>query len=159
MLSRVQLFATLWTVARQAPLFMGLSRQEYWRGLPWPSPGYLPNPGVEPGSPALQTDSDHRTTREAPELGQISPPTQLWVAPYWAVYLLPELESLFALCLKFRTAYRFEGNFSIARLCPSVIHPLSFSPDHNSSVFSYHLEPACPRLISLYFFNSNFKAR
>ena len=49
--------AMLRTVARQAPLSMGLSRQEYWSGLPFPSPGNLPNPGIEPGSPALQADS------------------------------------------------------------------------------------------------------
>ena len=55
-LSRVQLFATSWTVAYQAPLSMGFSRQEYWSGLPFPSPRDLPNPGIEPGSPALQTD-------------------------------------------------------------------------------------------------------
>ena len=52
-LSRVQLFATPWTVAYQAPLSMGFSRQEYWSGLPFPSPGDLPDPGIEPGSPAL----------------------------------------------------------------------------------------------------------
>ena len=45
---------TPWTVARQAPLSMGFSKQEYWRGLPCPSPADLPNPGTEPGSPALQ---------------------------------------------------------------------------------------------------------
>ena len=45
------------TVAHQASLSMGFSRQEYWSGLPFPSPGYLPNPGIEPGSPALQSDS------------------------------------------------------------------------------------------------------
>ena len=56
-LSRVRLFATLWTVARQAPLSMGFSRQEYWSGLPFPSPEDLPNPGIEPGSPALQADA------------------------------------------------------------------------------------------------------
>ena len=50
MLSHVQLFATLWTVAHQAPLSMGLSRQEYWSGVPFPSPGDLPNPGMEPAS-------------------------------------------------------------------------------------------------------------
>ena len=49
--------ATPWTIARQAPLSMGFSRQEYWRGLPFPSPGNLPYPGVESGSPALQVDS------------------------------------------------------------------------------------------------------
>ena len=59
-LSCVCLFVTPWTVARQAPLSMGLSRQEYWSGLPCPSPGHLPNPGIEPASPvspALQADS------------------------------------------------------------------------------------------------------
>ena len=48
---------TPWTVARQVPLPMEFSRQEYWSGLPFPSPGDLPNPGTEPGSPALQADS------------------------------------------------------------------------------------------------------
>ena len=43
--------ATLWTVALQAPLSMGVSRQEYWSRLPFPSPGHLPNPGIEPMSP------------------------------------------------------------------------------------------------------------
>ena len=56
-LSRVQLFATSWTVAHQAPLFMEFSREEYCSGLPFPSPGDLPNPGIEPRSPALQADS------------------------------------------------------------------------------------------------------
>ena len=49
-LSRVQLFAMPWTVAYQAPPSMGFSRQEYWSGLPFPSPGDLPDPGIEPGS-------------------------------------------------------------------------------------------------------------
>ena len=56
-LSRVRLFATPWTIAHQAPLSMEFSRQEYWSGLPFPSPGYLPNPGIEPRSPALQADT------------------------------------------------------------------------------------------------------
>ena len=47
-LSHVRLFVTPWTVAYKAPLSMGFSRQEYWRGLPFPSPGDLPNPGIEP---------------------------------------------------------------------------------------------------------------
>ena len=55
-LNRVRLFVTLWIVARQAPLFMGFSRQEYWSGQPFPSPGDLPNPGIELGSFALQAD-------------------------------------------------------------------------------------------------------
>ena len=62
-LSRVQLFATLWTVAYQAPLSMGFSRQEYWSGLPFPSPGDLPNPGIEAESCSLQADA---STSEPP---------------------------------------------------------------------------------------------
>ena len=56
-LSRVWLFATLWTVAHQTPPSMGFSRQEYWNGLPFPSPGDLPDPGIKPRSPALQADA------------------------------------------------------------------------------------------------------
>ena len=57
LLSHVRLFATPWTVTYQAPLSMGFYRQEYWSGLPFPSPGDLPNPGMEPRSPALQADA------------------------------------------------------------------------------------------------------
>ena len=49
--------ATPWTVAYQVPPSMGFSRQECWSGLPFPSPGDLPNPGIEPGSPTLQADA------------------------------------------------------------------------------------------------------
>ena len=56
-LSHVRLFSTLWTITYQAPPSMGFSRQEYWSGLPFPSPGDLPNPRIEPGSPALQADA------------------------------------------------------------------------------------------------------
>ena len=56
-LSHVQLFVTPWTVTYQALLFMGFPRQGYWSGLPFPSPGDRPNPGIEPESPALQVDA------------------------------------------------------------------------------------------------------
>ena len=56
-LSRVRLFATPWTIAHQAPQSMEFSRQEGWSELPFPSPGDLPNPGIEPASPALQADA------------------------------------------------------------------------------------------------------
>ena len=69
-LSRARLFATPWTVAYQAPPFMGFSRQEYWSGLPFPSPGDLPDPGIEPGSPAFQADT---LTSE--------PPGKPWLQP------------------------------------------------------------------------------
>ena len=56
-LSRVRLFATPWAVAYQTPPSMEFSRQDYWNGLPFPSPGDLPDPGIKPGSPALQADA------------------------------------------------------------------------------------------------------
>ena len=68
-LSHVQLFATPWTVAHQAPPSMGLSRQEYWSGLPFPSPGDVPNPEIEPMSPGLQADA---LTSEPPVLHEDS---------------------------------------------------------------------------------------
>ena len=57
LLSHVQLFVTPWTVAYQAPQSMEFSRQEYWSAFPFPSPGDLPKPGIEPGSPELQADA------------------------------------------------------------------------------------------------------
>ena len=57
LLSHVRLFVTPWTVAYQAPQSMEFSRQEYWSGFPFPSPGYLPNPGIESRSPAVQADA------------------------------------------------------------------------------------------------------
>ena len=57
LLSHVRLFATPRTVAHQAPQSMEFSRQDYWSGLPFPSPGDLPNPGIKPGSPTWQADA------------------------------------------------------------------------------------------------------
>ena len=66
-LSCVRLFATPWTAAHQAPPSVGFFRQEYWNGLPFPSPGDLPDPGIKPRSPALQADI---LTSEPPTLSQ-----------------------------------------------------------------------------------------
>ena len=57
LLRRVQFFVATWTVAHEAPPSMEFSRQEYWSGLPCPSPGDLPGPGIEPGSPTLWADT------------------------------------------------------------------------------------------------------
>ena len=69
-LGRVQLLVTPWPVAYQASLSVGFSRQEYWSGLPFPSPGDLPNPGIEPKSPALKADAltSEPTLNKPPEL-------------------------------------------------------------------------------------------
>ena len=67
-LSFVQLSATPWAVAYKAPPSMGFSRQEYWNGLPFPSPGDLPNPGIEPGTPTLQADALLSETPGKPSL-------------------------------------------------------------------------------------------
>ena len=69
---QVQLFATPWPVACQAYLSMGFTRLEYWSGLPFPFPGDLPNPGIKPGSPALQADSLPREPPEKP-IGKHTP--------------------------------------------------------------------------------------
>ena len=66
MLSCVQLFATAWTVAHQATLPMGFSRQEYWSVLPFPSPGDLPDPVMEPVSPACHVGSLPLSHLESP---------------------------------------------------------------------------------------------
>ena len=66
------LFVTSWTVAHQAPLSMRLSRQAYWSGLTFPSPGDLPDPGFEPGFPALQANFYHLSHRETHEAERTS---------------------------------------------------------------------------------------
>ena len=65
-LSRVWLFATLWTTARQAPLSMGFFRQEYWSGFPFPLPGDLPKPGIKPAFPAPRALAGGFFTTEPP---------------------------------------------------------------------------------------------
>ena len=72
--SRVQLFETPWTVSLQSPLSMGFSRQESWSGLPFPSPGNLPDSGIEPVPPAVEAQSsNHWMAREIPDLSILSP--------------------------------------------------------------------------------------
>ena len=69
-LSSVRLFVIPWTIAYQPPPSMGFSRQEYWTGLPFPSPGDLPDPGIEPGSPAFQAGA---LTSEPPNIYTYGP--------------------------------------------------------------------------------------
>ena len=89
LLSGVRLFATPWTIAYQAPLSMGFLRQEYWSGLPFPSPGDLPNPGIEPRSSTFQADTltseppgkpSRHATRQIPLLSSPQASAIIW---YW----------------------------------------------------------------------------
>ena len=82
-LSRVRLFATLWTVAHQAPPSMGFSRQEYWSELPFPSPGDLPDPRIKPRSPTLQADA---LTSEPP-----GKPIYVYICAYICIVLVTQL--------------------------------------------------------------------
>ena len=77
----LKLFATPWTVALQAPLSMGFSRQEHWSGLPFLPPGDLPNPGIKPRSPALQANSLPSEPPRKPRL-EHSPPQWFTFCPW-----------------------------------------------------------------------------
>ena len=102
---------TLWTIACQAPLSMGFSRQEYWSGLPLPSPGDLLDPGIEPGSPAPQADCRLSVLCELLFLFQdpISPPLQ-------TSFSTPSTQ-LFVLTSLYRNSVlKFTHNFEIVYL-------------------------------------------
>ena len=96
-LSRVQLFVSSWTVAHKAPPCMQFCRQEYWSGLPFPSPRHLSNPGIEPGSPALRADvlpseppGNHKVLTEQSVVNVKSlSPVQLFVTPWTVAYQAP----------------------------------------------------------------------
>ena len=95
-----QLFVTPWTVTRQAPLSMGFSRQEYWSGLSFLSSGDLPDPGIEPRSPALQADSSPSEPPRKPsgncadvQIWRLATdqPLPLRFPFFWGCHLLPSL--------------------------------------------------------------------
>ena len=113
--SRVQLFVVLWTIARQASLSMGFSRQEYWSGLPFPLPGDLPNPGIKPASlisPAL--------------VGRFFTPSATWeVRPYiWLLFIKKKSMKI--------NAWRF------VQFSRSVVSDSLWPRD------SQHARPSCP---------------
>ena len=103
LLSRVQLFETPWTVAHQAPLSMGFSRQEHWSGLPFPSPGDLPDPGIEPRNWDLLNKKS--------KLSQISATLFLPLQKHWVMPLhTPEHSSVSP-----SSAYSFLPNWNEER--------------------------------------------
>ena len=120
-LSHVRLFATLWIVAHKAPPSMGFSKQEYWSGLPHPSPGDLSNPGIEPRSPSLQADA---LTSEPP-----GRPTPLGhhKASSWAPYAIQQLS----------TSWLFYTWWCIRVNSTLPIHPLLFFPHSVYKIIFY----------------------
>ena len=136
-LSRVRLFATPWTVAYQAPPSMGFSRQEYWSGLPFPSPGDLPNLGIKPGSPALHSDAFNLwATREAQEQGSNPGPCPgRWILNHWTTREFPTI---------FNFIHGLLHNYdSVSESCSVVSYSLQLthglfsswnSPGHNTRV-------------------------
>ena len=133
-LSHVQLFATPWMVPCQAPLSMGFSRQEFWSGLPCPSLGDLPNPGIEPRSPALQVDSlpskspgkPMNTTVGSLSLLQEIFPTQEWNQGLlhfrWILYQLTYRGSSFSVLERLK--YLAMDSVSFLMLCNKLLYTL-----------------------------------
>ena len=78
---------TPWTVAHQTPPSMEFSRQEYWSGLPFPSPGDLPNPGMGPGSPALQVDSLPESEIVSSDSEPPEKPMRYFKTPKWKCHV------------------------------------------------------------------------
>ena len=98
LLSRVPLFVTPWTVAHQASLSMGFSRQEYWSGLPFPIPGDLPNPGIEPTSAVFAALAGGPFTIEPPRKSSEllnTPIIQNQITPLYAIAEVTHLHHLF----------------------------------------------------------------
>ena len=127
-LSRVRLFATPWTVAHPAPPSMGFSRQEYWSGLPFPSPGDLPDPGIEPTFPA----SEGRCLTPGPR-GKCSPVIG------FRTFSLPPLSPTSTplshqLCLPVPSLHCCCCHQSeVAQSCPTLCDPVDCSPPGSSA--------------------------
>ena len=102
LLGCVQLNRTLWTVACQAPLFIGFSRQEYWSGLPFPSPEDLPNPGIKPKSPACISCIGRQVLSHLSHLGS---PGERYCSCFWVTVSIFPI--VFKICLHYSTRHHF----------------------------------------------------
>ena len=102
LLSHVQLFVTPWIVAYQAPPSMEFPRQEYWSGLLFPSPGDLPNPGIKPGSPTLQTDALLSEPPDKLDYDWIWFKKDSWVLLFWNLMTFSGLWKIRTRCLSFK---------------------------------------------------------
>ena len=109
-LSRVRLFAIPWAIAYRASPSMGFSRQEYWSGVPLPSPGDLPDPGIEPWSPALEADA---LTSEPPG----KPKVTLTAVKNFKMHSGSNKAGYFCCC-----------HCLVTKLCPTFCDPVDCSP-------------------------------
>jgi len=105
-LSHVWLFVTPWTLTHQSLLFMGFPRQEYWSRLPFPPPGHLPNPGIEPSSPVAPALAARFFTTEPPGKPCLLVLPPKWWAP-WRQGLLLFLFALISLTLSVRCSSQY----------------------------------------------------
>ena len=121
LLSRILLFVTSWTAAHQAPLSMGFSRQKCWSGLPLPSPGYLPNPGIEPSSP------DYRQT-----IYCLSHRGTQWIKFYLASIMSNQSSNTGVGCHFLLQCMRVKSESEVAQSCPTLSDPMDCSPPGSS---------------------------
>ena len=127
-LSRVQLLATPWTVAHQPPLSLLFSRREYWRELPFPSPGDLPDPGVLPRfKPALQADCLLSAPAGKPSLHLLYP-----LLRWYTFRLLP----CFGYCKLHYSKIRMRVSFQIV-VFSGYLHRLGITGSYSNSIFSF----------------------
>ena len=138
-LSRVQFFVILWTITHQILLSMGFSRQEYWSGLPFPSPGDLPNPGIVPTSPELQTFLTTQATREAlvfclPNLYDYLPSRHCYLNVSNPVILIPRIHCSFRIYCSGQPSKPNTGQASWTSSLPYLPNPI----DSLSLTFQFH---------------------
>ena len=127
--SHVWLFANLWTVAHQAPLSMGFSRQEHWSGLSCPPPGDLPKPGIRPLSPALAASS-LPLAPPGNSLKSIQPSSKHWTLWFW-----PRLQlSCHHGCKLHPTHSVNQDHIHALFLCRADLHP-GYTPSSKTSVW------------------------
>ena len=131
--SRVRLFVTLWTVACQDPLFMGFPRQEYWSGLPFPAPGDLPNPGMEPmslTSPAMAGEFFTTAAAAAAAKSLQSCPTPCnpidGSPPGSPIPGILQARTLEWVAIAF--SYEYSVCVLVTQLCPALCNPMDCSP-------------------------------
>ena len=141
-LSRVRLFAIPWTVFYQASLSMGFSRQEYWTGLPFPSPRALPDPGIKPRSPALQADT---LPSEPPPYNSFSTFQPWWTFKKANQIMLPSCSIIHALPKHLKSKLLPMAYMVLCDLIPA--YPFDFIPYH-SLLFSLHSAHISPTSIS-----------